>query len=222
MTFLEICQKVREKVAISGAGPTTVVAQSGSLLRVINCVIEAWREIQSSQTEWTFMQRNGTLNLAAATQSYSLATLVAANARYGKMINGTLKYTDGARIDFVTFEDWELLNYDIGTQTGRPQKWTQDADQALLFYPIPTAIDAVRFRYNQLPQLLAANGDIPNCPEELHTTIVYRAAILYAALDEAPDLVRMFVPEYQTWMTRMENSQLPGVGFGPSKYRSPR
>ena len=222
MTFLEICQKVREKVAVSGQGPSTVVAQTGSMLRVINCVVEAWREIQSSSDSWKFMQKSGTLSLVLGTQLYSLATLVAANPLYGEVMTDTLKFIDGNRLEFVDYDRWEADSIDIGTLTGKPTQWTQDADLALLFYPIPDADFSLRFRYSRAPQVLAANADIPVCPAAFHMAIVYRAAILYAELDEAQELLRGFLPEYQTWMAKMEADQLPSVGFSPSRYRSVR
>lgn len=221
MNFLEICKKVRQKVGVGGTGPTTVVAQTGALLRIVDCVNEAWREIQASQTEWKFMQKTGTLALVGGTQSYSLATIVAANATYGRLVKGTIKYPDGARARLVDYDQWEYDNTDIGTETGRPVKLTEDADRALLFYPIPDAAYTLRFRFNRAAQVLAADADIPICPEDFHMAIVYRAVLCYANNDEASELFKTYHPEYLTWMTKLESDQLPTLGWGESVYRSP-
>lgn len=220
MNFLEICKKVRQKVGVTGTGPTTVVAQTGALLRIVDCVIEAWREIQTMQTEWKFMNKGGTLSLAATTQSYSLATIVAANPTYGRLVKGTIKYADGNRIRLMDYADWENDNIDLGTQTGQPAKLTEDADRALLFYPIPDAVYPIRFRFTRAAQVLAADADIPICPEDFHMAIVYRAVLLYANDDEASELYRTHHPEYLTWMTKLESDQLPSIGWGASQYRS--
>lgn len=222
MTFLEICQKVREKVGVSGLGPTAVTAQTGSLLRIVNCVIEAWKEIQDSNQSWAFMVKDGTLALVASTQTYSLATIVAALPLYGRPIQGTLKYADGARLSYRSWEVWESANIDLGTATGRPDLWTEDSDKALRVYKIPDGSYTLRMRYRRSTQVLAANADIPCCPAEYHMAIVYRAALIYAELDEAPDLISLLAPEYRTWIAKLENDQLPKVGYGPSMFRSPR
>lgn len=222
MNFLEICQKVREKVGVPGTGPSAVTSQTGAHLRIVNCVIEAWREIQSQHTTWKFMQKNGTLSLSNATQSYSRATIVAANSTYGRLLKDTMKFSDGGRLTFRTFQRWEETNTDIGTQTGQPSLFTEDSDRALLFYPIPNGSYTVRFRFMRTPQVLAANSDEPICPDEFHLAIVYRAVLLYANLDEADPLYKTNEPEWLNWMAKLESDQLPDLTIADGGYGSPR
>ena len=222
MTFLEICQKVREKVGVSGVGPTAVTSQTGAHLRIVNCVIEAWREIQASSDAWKFMVKDGTLSLGAGTQTYSLSTITGSLPLYGSMIAGTLKFSTGARLTYKTWEQWEAEDIDLGTEQGQPNLWTEDSDRAIRFYKIPDATYSLRFRYRRSPQVLAANNDEPVCPAAFHMAIVYRAALMYAELDEAPDLARLLLPEWQTWSAKLEHDQLPTLTHAPSRFRSVR
>ena len=55
MTFLELCQTVRQEVGLSGTGPTTVVSQEGQLKVVVDFVIEADHQVQGLWSDWNFL-----------------------------------------------------------------------------------------------------------------------------------------------------------------------
>lgn len=220
MTFLEICKKVRQKVGVSGTGPSTVIEQQGALLRIVDCVIEAWREIQESNNKnWLFMLKDGVMPLTDGEQHYTLAEVVAEIATYGEAVIGSLKYGDGARLTYKSWEQWDAENIDLGTETGRPNLWTKDGEGGLHFYRIPDDDYSVRLRYKRATQVLAVDADVPVCPPEFHMAIVFRAALIYAELDEAPELINILTPEYRTWISKLESNQLPKIGYGPSKFQ---
>lgn len=79
MNFLQLCQALHRELNAGGGDlpgtlPTTVVAQSGFLLRVVNWISDGWVELQGQQQDWRWMYREGTIATTAGTQDYTLAS----------------------------------------------------------------------------------------------------------------------------------------------------
>ena len=55
MTFLELCQTVRQEVGVSGTGPTTVLSQEGQLKVIVDFVAASDFEIQVLWEDWDYL-----------------------------------------------------------------------------------------------------------------------------------------------------------------------
>jgi len=66
----------------------------------------------------------------------------------------------------------------------------------------------VRGEYWKLPQTLAANGDIPECPAQYHDIIVWRALQIMAEHDEAPSAIATANYNYKELLGDLERTQL--------------
>lgn len=212
-TFLALCQKVSSLAGISGTGPAAVTSQTGVNAKLVSFTKDGWLRVQGESEHWNFMRKEGTLNTVAATQSYSAATILAVpNANYGTIIEKTLKFADrSGRLTYIPYAEWEAKDYDLLTGTGRPQVYTIKPDGALLLYPIPTAIHALKFHYRRAPQELAANADVPDLPDQYHDIITYRALMLYFEHDQAGPEWKSASANYDEWFARVAQTQLPRI-----------
>ena len=59
MTFLELCQTVRQEVGVSGTGPSTVLSQEGQLKVIVDFVAASDFEIQVLWEDWDFLWAHG-------------------------------------------------------------------------------------------------------------------------------------------------------------------
>lgn len=221
-TFLELCQETaRESGVVSGTQPTSVTGQTGDLLKIVNFVIAAWRQIQESRTEWLWMRAQWEGDLAANTAVYTAASF--SLTRHAAWIGDNkarrfwpmtiyLKSTgvsDEGSLREIAYQTW-LERFDRGTQTADKPSWYAISDAGeLCFGPKPDAIYTVRGWRRKSPQILAANGDTPECPSQFHRVISCKARMLYAAYDEAGVAYNAAEIEYKEEMAALERDQLP-------------
>ena len=76
MTFLELCQTVRQEVGVSGTGPTTVLNQEGQLKVIIDFVADSDFQIQILWEDWEFLwaQYSSTLSTGVAAPAVAKPT----------------------------------------------------------------------------------------------------------------------------------------------------
>ena len=74
MTFLELCQRMRQECGISGTGPSTVVSQTGNLKRIVDWVNTAWIDIQTTHQDWDWMRASASFPTVASQAMYELGT----------------------------------------------------------------------------------------------------------------------------------------------------
>lgn len=224
-TFLELCQDVaRESEVVSGLAPTTVVNQTGDLLKIVSRTREAWRDIQISQNRvvaenggWRFLRK----------AFPTTATLIVDQVRYAPTsldIDDHGEWIDGARITIwdpdigvadqgpLTFLDWPsfMRLYLEGTQTSdKPVHWSISDDGELCVGPMPNKAYPIRGLYRRMAQVLTENDDTPLCPADYHQVIVWKSIIKLVQADEAPRTVlEDATRNYLEILSALEASQL--------------
>jgi len=73
MTFLQLCQRARQEAGITGAGPTSVLNQTGQLGKLVGWVDQAWPAIQLMRPDWLFMNSEFTFDTDIVTRDYLAA-----------------------------------------------------------------------------------------------------------------------------------------------------
>lgn len=225
-TFLEGVRTLREKCGIAGNGPTSVVAQSGEALRLVNWFQEAWNEIQALHTDWKWMRGSFSFQTAPG----KLAYLPTADA-------GEVGITDLARWHGDSFRMWltgagrhdeQFLpewshetwrnTYDFGSQAElqqRPSMWAErPGDQAILLGPLPDNVYTVVGEYQRAPSELVGDAAVPGMPKQFHRLIVYKAMMLYGAYEAAPEVRAEGEDSYDRMLSLLEDNQRPPLTFG--------
>lgn len=215
-TFLKICQDVgRISGTVSGNQPSTVVSQTGRLLKIVNEVNDAWDEIQTSQEYWKWMRRDFTKTIDNPTYEYTPASLGLTDFRIWDRSQKLYMYKtfagNGAEAP-VQFMEWRQFRdiYGFGTiQTGQPSVYTiRPQDDALVFNMIPDVEYTIRGEYMKGNQELTVDGDTPECPVRFHKAVRYLALRNLNTHDEAYSAADRAAIDYGTVFDALTGDQL--------------
>jgi len=216
MTYLELCQSLRQEVGIAGTGPATVTSQTGEMQRVVDWVAGAYRELQNRRRNWNFLRADFSLTLSAATQEYSLATLSLTELASWETCDVRVYLTDTANEMHLTYYPWPdfkrmFLFSTSRTTTGRPTHFTIKPDKSIVFYPVPDDAYTVVGEYFKRAQVLAADADEPLLPEQYHMLIVWQAIVSYAVYEAAPEVYAGAKEKIRLYLPQLESDSTPTI-----------
>lgn len=232
MTFLELCQMtVQQTGTIQGVRPTTVVGQVDRLKLICDYVSEAYVDIQKAHRMWRWMNSEFIGNTQVGVSKYvgtyfndeRAGTPITRFSQWGfkgdgldMSLSSYLTSAGNTQEGMLRWREWgDFYETELrGPQTpGKPQTFSVTPDDKLIIAPVPNAIYTLRGKYKKAPQILAADGDVPEMPAEFHT-IIKDAALQYVeAFDEGPRIpaVRLrMLPNF----SMLESHQLPKVTWG--------
>lgn len=220
MTFLQLCQRLRQEVGIAGTGPTTVTGQTGELKRIVDWVASAWEEIQNSRTDWDWMRSTFSFTTVADQDSYT-STQAGISSRFDRWDTGLLRiYTtasgvgDETLLDYIPYDDWRMI-YRVGNNTaGRPTTATILPGNSLGLGYKPSAGFTVRGEYWKSAQTLSSDSDTPEMPSAFHMAIVYKAMMYYARYMAANEIYEDAAISYRRVMNRLLSDRKPSVLVG--------
>jgi hypothetical protein len=220
MNFLQICQRAREKCAITGAGPSTVTGQTGTLLRLIDWVNEAWLEIQGAHDDWDFLWLRGTFDTQETSPGvYARDYDLGSNVQRVNPLSVTCYDSDGET------EEWRLVEIpyaryrnqtDIGVNTAqRPTQFVIMPNDVMRLYPRPDGVYTLQFDYYKMPSAMSENTDEPELAEEhLQWAIIYGAMRRYALYENAQEVLIEAEAGYRQVMNLVRRKHLPAIAMG--------
>lgn len=217
-TFLELCADLARESGAIGSAPSAVTGQTGRQEKAVEWIADAWRRIQTSNPDWTFLRKELSGTLAAGTKQYTASALGLSDwARWIVDVDGYQPfsiYTTGeqeneANIRLITYERWRR-SYNFGTHdAGKPIYYAIAPSGDLCVGPNPDAAYVIRGEYQRTPQVLTTNTDEPIAPERFHQAIVHRARMLLAAHDEAWPAYQAAERDFNAMMFDMQRDCLP-------------
>jgi hypothetical protein len=211
MTFLELCQKVRQNSGISGEGPTAVNGQIGILSKVVTWVTKAALDVQLERRGWFFLWATANGNTQIGMKTYLPGDLNITNVKdLDTVLIGTKKVS-------VKKWDWWLDNVrkaGIADRAGSPEFITISPDSKIHLYPVPNAVETITFDYYRKPVALVNNGDVCVVPVEYHQAIVEKALMYYAQYEDDTYRYQQSSIDYKQWINLLERDQLPELTFG--------
>lgn len=231
-TFLVICQDVARDTGVDASGtlPATTVSQTGDLLRIVNWVIQSWTEIQNRHNNWRFMRVGFTVTTTSADDSYAFGDVTddltsSAITRFSRWrINDPndppKRYLSATGVSaegwlIYTTWDWFKRIYKIGTQNdSTPAHITVDPQDNIVLGPQPDDAYVISGDYQRSAQVLAADGDIPECPTQFHDLIKYMAMEKYAFYESAQEVLVAAQEGKNRIMRQLEANQLPEIYLG--------
>lgn len=206
MNYLQLAQRLRSECEIPGTGPSTVVGQSGQLLRLANWIADAYEDIQNQSSAWRWLRRPFTLNTVNNDDSYAPtdATDVDAAAPIARFshwwthdtMDPYTAYLQSAgvagqyRLVTVSWEQFKWL-YRFGSQSSSPSQPIHvavDHQNNLVLGPKPNGIYVIGGDFQRSAQRLTADADIPEMPIAYHLLIVYHAMAKYGANSVASEV----------------------------------
>lgn len=218
-TYLQLAADV---ALLSGAAsaPAAVTGQTGRLAKVVAWTAKAWEMLQLQSPDWSFLRSEWSATLTINDDTYT-ATDLGISTRFGEFIGDygnyrpvtlydpTIGVGDEGHINMVSWELWRT-RYDRGTQTAnKPTEYCLAPDQTFRLGPKPDKAYPIQGEYRKAPQILAANGDIPDMPTRFHQIIVWKAILLMNEHDEAIQGVQLAEREYQPLLQQLMRDHLP-------------
>lgn len=220
-TFLEICQDFREEAGITGSGPAAVTGQTGEMLRVVNWVKKAYRDVQNRHPNWDFLRNDFTFQTIVSTSTYLPTAISLDELGMWKRDSFRIYLTATGVADeqWLRHWNWDEFRdaYLIGpsqNQTGRPTEFAVRPDKSVVLWPKPDAVYTVAGEYFKRAQEMAANADEPLLPEEFHDIIKWRAMMYYGAQEGAPEVYAQGKDEFSRMMGELRRDQLPRIMLG--------
>ena len=221
-SFLECVQTAtRESRTASGVQPSTVINQTGRLLKFVNWTIAAWKEIQNSRAHWEWMKKEFSEETSIGAPRYTAnGWAIADFARWvgdnvaddyypTTLYLSATGVSDEGVIRQISWRQWRTT-YGRGSQTNRrPINYAISPQNEFCVGPTPDAVFTVKGEYFETAQILAADEDIPNLPVRFHDIIPYRALILMSEHDEALTHIAACRGRYAEMMSDLQRDQLP-------------
>lgn len=234
MTFLELVQRVRQEsgsTAAGSSGPSTVVSQTGLYGQMVNWTAEAWNKIQRSNSTWMWMRSRFTFNTTTNIDSYAYtdvddAITSTTITRFQKWIpvdqygdSNVLIYTTANGVAgqrYLAYLDWDAFRslYKRSTiRYGNPVHFTIGPDRKIYLGLVPNDTFTITGEYQKNLQIMTADADVPEMPEDYHMLIVWEALKSYASFAAAPEVYTRAQDEARPLWTALYRNQSPSLSF---------
>lgn len=232
MTFLELCQRVRQECAVSGTGPTAVTGQTGEMKRIVDWTADAYSQICMASTHWRFLRSSFTVNTVNNQEEYlptactdsNLSALIgsATVGKFAEWITDTFRiYLQSAgkaaeQNLWPRGYAWHRERYQFQTvSTGQPFEFSvRPHDKAILLGPKPNGVYVLYGDYYRSAPRLSANSDQHLLPERFEMAIVWRAVQSYAGYEGDGGLYQHATLEHGKYYGPLMIDQFPKVQLG--------
>lgn len=205
-TFLQHMQAFVEKSGIAESGPTTVVGQTGEMLRMINFWNDAHIEILNKYQDWNFMRSTHSANTAAGTRDYNPPN------DWKTWDADTIKLGDEwlEPYEYNTVKSW----YTLSTSNGVSGVVIIMPNGDLRLDPPPDAIYTLTADYWVIGTRLSTDAAESPIPEPYENVVMWKALMMFAADEHDQMLFQTASIRYEEMMRQLENAELPGKNFG--------
>lgn len=181
MTFLELCQRLRQEVGAAGNGPSAVTSQNGEYKRIVDWVVQAWREIQLDRERWFFAWAQGSVAVTTEFRDYSPPSDF-------QVWDGDTLYLGSQKLQPMAWEKFKTQHRE-DSQAAVPTAITQLPNGNFRLDTTPKQAGLLTLDYYRTPQSLSDAIDIPRLPVDYHMLIVYRAMFYYALYENAQEVI---------------------------------
>lgn len=215
MTLIELLATLHTECGASGAEPTTVAGVTGEDARLLRWIKQSWGLIQIDKPEWRWMWGQATVNTVASDNDYLPAAFATGGRfrswrqQFGKIFETALGAADETRLVYAPYEDF-FNRYMVGVPAtpGRPLHFTVAENNTVLLGPTPDRVYTVTLGMHKSNQTLVADGDIPEFHVDFHYAIVYRAMMMYARFESAPEIYDDSGEDFRMMMARLAIEEL--------------
>lgn len=222
-TYLQLCNALIKKVGIAGGPLTTVVSQTGEMARVVAWVDDAFLNIQLTEPRWNWMRAAMSFVTVASQSAYTASVAASLTDFANWKMDSFRSYvtSTGASseqfLNPISYDNWRdtYLFGSMRTTTGNPSDIAEGPDMSLNLGLIPDATGyTVVGEYYKTPTTLSLDADTPALPARYHQMIVYRAMMMYATYESAPEVYQEGLYLYESMLRRLLRDQIDDVTMG--------
>lgn len=205
MTFLELCQKVREECGIQGQGPASVANQTGILKRIVGWTRDADLFIQNEHSDWNFLWSEFTADTVLNSDKIARPSDLGQWDREAFAIDrGTAL---GASLNLITFQE-QRINSNIRI-TARPSSVAILPNYDLAFSVPANGVYQIYGNYWKTPVQLTNDADVPAYPERYQRAIISKAKMWFFEDIESGTQRAEAEADFDTWYGELESYALP-------------
>ena len=200
MNFLALCQQACRDGGWRAIIPQlpTVVGATGKPGAIVGWVRDAWVDIQNERRDWLFLRKTFSKALTINQMLYTKSDLVlprlarflidTESHRTMTIYDSAIGQADEGELTYIPYNSW-LERYERGVHdASRPSYWSMTPARELVLGPKPNKAYVLKGAYRATPQVLAADADVPECPDEFHHLISCEAVRLGHQAGEALQL----------------------------------
>jgi len=208
-TFLQLAQQLRQEVGVSGTGPSAVTNQTGQEKDIVDYIAQAELYINSLWDDWKYLWTQYTSDILVGATSPANGM----PSNLGKWDEGSfwLDYStdDNIRLEYMDYYDWRE-NFRQGVKSNNvPSNVVIQPDDTLVIDPPADQVYSLTGEYWRIPTIMTAGGEVSPIPANLHRIIVVRAAMMWAAHEDAPEILQSASAEYIDLLDKLEARSLP-------------
>lgn len=224
-TYLQLVQRLHQEADLPGNPPTTVTghAAGSEPQRLCDWIADALIDIYRLHPDWIFRRRAlAGFPTTNGQGTYTQAQCGVTAGTVGRWMLDTFRayLTSGGitgeyRLHELPYNDWRDL-YLFGsnrTNYGAPRHVARHPEtNGLVLGPIPLGGYTILGEYYLAPTAgrLAANGDLPNLPEQHDSLgIVWKALLEYGGFEASSDTYQRAFNHYTQFISLMEAEELP-------------
>lgn len=209
MTYLELCQKLRQECGIQGSGPTSVTGNSGLQAKLVNWIADANDEICAMWFDWAFLWTELEETTVADSEEITKPSDLGVYDRDSFYLDySTDDYQKLTEIDYAA---WRRV-YRQGTKTSdMPSFFAIAPNRNIILEPPPDDEYTLTAHYWKTATRLSANADNTLVPTRFQRIIIARAKMYFAEHENAPEVLQGAMMEYNSLLMNLEASQLPGM-----------
>lgn len=206
-TFLELCVALAREVGVPESGPTTVVAQTGELEKIVRYIQDADMDIKRRYIDWKFLWLVD-FSVSLTTNDQTVTSSTSGWPTSLGTWNPDAFVLDATADTFqeLTYIDYDLWRrrYSYGTHNAdTPQLVTIKPDKSLALYPKADGAYTLTGEYWKKAVKMTANSDTSDIPAEFRRLIVVRAKLLYAEHEDAPEISQGAGAEHDDLLDQM-------------------
>lgn len=212
MTFLEMCELLRQECGIAGT-ISSVTGQSGMHGRLVNYIKKANRKIQRRKTNWKFLWNEWSQSLSGLTGGD-----IAPPDGLG-MFDQTSFWVDAGTVDafplkWIDHKKWRDYYRHQYTEADQPALVTIKPNGRVAVLPVPSSdytSKTLTADYWRSPVELVSNGQESIIPSQFHDLIVAQAKVYWAEYAHDTGGYNSAFVEHEAGYSELKTHSLPGT-----------
>ncbi len=223
MTYLQLCQRLRQEARISGTGPVSVIGQTGEMLLITQWINTALENLWGKYGQWEFARYDFSFPTIAGVSTYNSTAAVPDLLRWRvddydslRCWRTSIGSTDERYLIPTSWEDFRTVRLfsSSRTQTGTPMEYAVKPNNELIFWPIPDDIYTISGEFYSTVTHLVNDNDVPVFPSDYHMLLVWEALRLTGAYQASPEKYMHGQTEYKRMLNQIRREYLPTIDNG--------
>ncbi len=208
MSFLELCQEVRDRTGITRFGlPSTVIGQVGQLAYLVDNVARADMFIQRMHTDWKFLFTEhsfGALTAGTATIS-SPSTVWNWDLESFYINKGT---ADATNLKYLPYKEFRSTFYSTASPNDTPSFFAIKPGGDIIVNPPPSSGKVLTADYYKKPVKMTVDASVSDI-DEYNQAIVELAVFYYAEKRHDGGLMQSSWSKFKNELLLLEDNELP-------------